>query len=352
MPARSRFAGFCTIIFLALILVSTTFASDVPGMPAMARWQSTPIPDAVYEPITAENIADVQTLSHIQASNGLTDVSWSPSGTTLAAAATNGAVWVYRLLELDESPAIWANHSQGAFGARIGPDNRVMATVGADGFLFVSNLATNTLLHTINYGTWLWTIDFHPDGDMLATGSIDGRIVLWDLDSGDPISGFDATHDDAVTKIDFNTDGTQLVSASLDGTARVWDVATGDELLVLEGHEEGLSTATYSPDSTLIATASGDMTVRVWDAETGDPLHELTGHISGISGISFNADSTLLASGGQDVGIRIWDMETGDQIAVLAGHGAWIRSVAFNSDGTMLASCDFAGNLRIWGIPS
>lgn len=351
MRHRPQFAGFCAAILMAGLLISSAVASPTSDDLSAARWQTTPIADVVYEPITAENIIDVQVLSIIQVPSGLTDVAWSPSAASMVAAGTDGTTRVYRTLELDEEPMVYSSHTQGVFGARIGPDNRLMATVSADGFIIVNNLATNNLLHVIDYGAWLWTIDFHPEGDIFATGATDGRIILWELESGDAISSFEAEHDDAVTKLDFNPEGTRLASASLDGTARVWDVFGSEELLMLEGHDGGLSTVAYSPDGTLIATASGDMTVRVWNAETGEALHVLTGHTSGISGISFNGNSTLLASAGQDVGIHIWDVEAGELLTVLEEHGAWVRSVAFNTDGTMLASGDFGGSLRIWGIP-
>jgi WD40 repeat protein len=110
---------------------------------------------------------------------------------------------------------------------------------------------------------------FSPDNRLLATSGADRTVRVWDMNSR--VCQVLRGHTDEVFAMAFHPNGTRLATAGRDQAIWLWDPARGEEVARLPGHTSYVWSLAFSPDGKTLASGSGDSTVRLWDTE---PLRE------------------------------------------------------------------------------
>lgn len=189
------------------------------------------------------------------------------------------------------------------------------------------------------------------DGKRAATGSLDGLVKLWDLETGEAVRTFQG-HSDGVRSVALTPDERLLVSASVDRTLRVWDIATGRLVWTLSGHRAGVWSVAVSRDGACAVSTSLDATLAVWDLETGKHLRTLAGHRDPVMGVAIHPDGRRVLSASMDGSVKVWALATGEEIRSLRGHEGGVWSVAVNRDGRWALSASADRTLRVWDLDS
>ena len=145
--------------------------------------------------------------------------------------------------------------------------------------LFRSNAQTWSLENKIDNGSDVHCLSFSRDGSLLATGSKDGLLHLWDVQTWthkqDPIAG----HEEAISCIAFSPNGIQIATGSSDKTVRLWNAGTGESIgTPMAGHEDDVRALAWSPDGSTLASGDNDEIIILWETGPSRMRVKLSGH--------------------------------------------------------------------------
>jgi len=156
-------------------------------------------------------------------------------------------------------------------------------------------------------------------------------------------------HTDKCNSVAFSPDGRQLVSGSNDGAIRLWNVQTGAVLQVIAGHSVSVSAIAYSPGGGLIVSGSFDVSVRVWDMATGLQVSVYTGHSQVVTDVAFSADGQRIASTGWHGKVHVWSAGAAHGSDKVLDRSALL--LAFLSPHRLLVA-SLNGSVGVWDLES
>ena len=191
-------------------------------------------------------------------------LAFSPDGNTLAAATEGGYVYIYDVSNpkrVERKHRLRA-HSVRAWSVAFSPDGRFLASGGGDTIVRLWDYETGSIEKLLKgHEEQVLNVAFGAD-NTLASSSADGTVRLWDVETKD--SRILEGHTDWVFSVAFHPNGEILGSTGKDMSVRLWDTALGMPLNVLERHTKWGRDVAISRDG-ILASAGYDNLIYLWD---------------------------------------------------------------------------------------
>jgi guanine nucleotide-binding protein subunit beta-2-like 1 protein len=202
------------------------------------------------------------------------------------------------------------------------------------------------------HGHFVQDVIISSDGQFALSGSWDGTLRLWDLNTGSTTRRF-VGHKKDVLSVAFSADNRQIVSGSRDKTIKLWNTLGECKYTIdSDGHTEWVSCVRFSPSlqNPLIVSCGWDKLVKVWNLNNCKLRTDLRGHTGYLNTVTVSPDGSLCASGGKDGTAMLWDLNEGKRLYSLEA-GDVIYSLVFSPNRYWLCAATQQG-IKIWDLES
>ena len=235
--------------------------------------------------------------------------------------------------------------------AAFSPDGKVIACGSNDRSVLLYDASTGRSRDRFTLTQPCVCVAFHPTRNLLAFNDNEKRIVLRDLDAKDHDRYLE--HTDVVCAFAFSPNGKYAATGYKDHQARLWDVAAATELAVLKDHGGRVSCVCFSPDSATLFTGAWDGKVRLWDVATCKPRNCLDLGEEDISSVAVAGDGRFLLAGTVEGTAIVWDLHENKSVAKFEAHrkGTAVAAIVVLRDGTAVSAGD-DGTLHVWDSTS
>jgi WD40 repeat protein len=211
-----------------------------------------------------------------------------------------------------------------------------------------------------------------PDGaggKLIATGSSDGIVQLWDAASGtpkgDPISIDPPAPGEpvVVSSVAFSPDGKAVAAGGSDGFVRLWDTASGKPVIAPRkaSDVQGVRSVAFSVNGDRLVSGGDDGTVRLWNPRSGQPIGApaMMPDESPVMSVAFSPPESFEATSGDRVAVGLFNgrIEVVDGSTLksvspgFVAHPDSVNSVAFSPGGSRIVSGGSDNTVRVWSAP-
>jgi WD40 repeat protein len=269
-----------------------------------------------------------------------TAVAFSPDGTLVASASSDGIGRVWRTSDWGLQ-AVLSGGTTVLTDIAFSADSERVVTASRDGTARVFHAETgqpqvNLAGHRDFVTSALFT---GPTGSLVVTGSADGTIRAWDA-VFQPVTDEIARFRAPVVSLALADHG-RLDAATSDGRVHTLDPRMGRQVSVRAG--PGRIRRVVGPDGSVAVIRGHTVVLR-----SGDRQLILAGHRDRVYSVAFSRLGGLLATASRDHDVRIWNVATGKQVARLQGANTAVHDAQFSPDGRWLVTA--ASKTGLWDV--
>lgn len=225
------------------------------------------------------------------------------------------------------------------------PDGSKFACGTANGVIRIYETEPVELVQVLTgHRAAVQALEWNPTQNVLASGSSDGSIYVWQLDTGKIRLSFEKKA--GCRCLSWHKSGRHLAFATDDGGVYVYSPVLGGEKRI-GSHDGIVRDVAWSSHSHYLATCGDDYVVKVWlTPEHEKPIFEYRQHQAAVHAVCWNDDDTCLSSGDASGFVRQWNHR--DEEVAVWELGEPVHDLAYSSAGRLAAS---AGK-QIWYFDS
>ncbi|MCC6906127.1 MAG: WD40 repeat domain-containing protein [Anaerolineae bacterium] len=276
-------------------------------------------------------------------------LAYDPHSSRLIAGLEDGSLVFWTGAQAGQIPA----HSDRVVAVTVSPDGLWLASAASNGELIVTDLRTfKPIYRQFAWGSGVLNrvaLAFSPDGRVLASGWVDGTVILYDRASGARLSTQRA-HAGASEAVGWLPDGSAYYSGGSDGSVFIWETQTHRLRRRLNGNP--VRSLALAGDGWQLLAGNADGTAMLWDIRTGRSLlalrrdpDEMPGPVLAVTLLKGGAEAL---SAGRDGQVIRWDTSRRRPLRRLDLYGPALAEAWYAPDGGFVSALDEANRVRTW----
>ncbi len=225
----------------------------------------------------------------------------SEDGKWLACGTDGNGVQVFRTDNIQADPRILSAEDNRIRSIDFLPDNKRIFSAGTGGIITLWDLETGKSTKFANTNSAVDILVVSRSGEYLAAGTRGGKIIVFEVANSQASYVLHENTGNSILALDFGEEDNMLASGDLQGNVLVWDFKSRSMVNNLRGHSARVTQLKFSPDGKILASASNDGSVRMWETEdlNTQPI-VLTANAGFVFSVAFSTDGDHILTGSKD----------------------------------------------------
>ncbi|KAI9489995.1 WD40-repeat-containing domain protein [Zychaea mexicana] len=230
-------------------------------------------------------------------------IDWHPKGNILLAGASDSTIWMWAMPS-GKFMNIFNGHAGAVTAGHFTADGKKIVSVAEDCTMIVWDPKSAAAMYRLSgddarfHTEPVTSVATNKDSTLAITGSMDGKARLINITNGQIVASLE-NHSESIETTDFCDVLGLAATGSTDGAISIWDVQT-QRLRQTLSHEDAVVKVQFVKNSPMLVSCSADRSVKMWDSRTGQVVKSWVGHNDTVLDFTVSADGNTVVTGSDD----------------------------------------------------